>query len=159
MTGSTAAGSAVAVNSGGTLGGNGTVNGAVTVATGGSIQPGSSSIGTLSTGAVTVSGGVYGVDLNGTTPTYDQINSSGTVALGSSVMTLTISSFVNSSTGKVYTIVNAATAITGTFKDKPEGSLISLAGRSLRVSYTSTAVTLTDLGARSDNSLLLMFSP
>ena len=162
VNGSLASGSAVSVSTLGTLGGSGTVNGAITLASGGIIRPGVATgvyIGTLTTAAVTCTGGTYSVDLNGTTPTFDQLNSSGTVALGAAVAALTVPSLVNSAAGKVYTIVNAVTAVTGTFAGRPGGSIISAFGRNLQVAYTATTVTLTDLGAGSGGGgLLLMFS-
>lgn len=48
VNGSTAAGSAVTVNSGGTLGGSGNVKGATTIAAGGTLSPGFNSIATIS---------------------------------------------------------------------------------------------------------------
>ena len=146
VTGSTAAGSAVAVNSGGTLGGTGTVSGAITLASGGIIAPGAAtgvSIGTLNTAAVTyVSGSTYSVDLNGTGPTADRITSSGTVALASA--TLTVASNANPAVGTVYTIVSGS-SITGTFSGLANNAVFAQAGRLFRVVYTTTAVTLTDV--------------
>src|SRR5262249_33694341 len=58
VNGSTAAGSAVAVNNGGTLGGTGTVGGSVTVNTGGTINPGTAgTVGTLTVGSLSFNGG------------------------------------------------------------------------------------------------------
>ena len=53
VNGSTAAASAVTVNSGGTLGGSGTVNGTVLINNGAYLSPGAS-VGTLNTGALTL---------------------------------------------------------------------------------------------------------
>jgi autotransporter-associated beta strand protein len=150
ITGSIAAASAVSVNSGGILGGTGTINGAITLVTGGTLAPGATignSIGTLNTAAVTCTGGTYSVDLNGTTPTFDRITSSGVLALGSGVVTLAIPNYASSAFGKVFTIASAV-SITGSFASAPHGTILNLASRYFRIVYTSTTVTLTDVSAK-----------
>jgi autotransporter-associated beta strand protein len=145
VSGSIHSGSAVTVKNGGTLKGNGTVSGTVTMESGGTIGPGLSgtTIGILNTGAYTfVAGSIYSVNLDGTTPTYDQINVTGTATLGSA--TLTVASIANSANGKAYIIVNA-TSVSGTFNGLPENSTFVVSGRTLRINYTSTQVTLTDV--------------
>ena len=79
---------AVAINSGGILGGNGTISGAVTV--NGTISPGNSP-GTLNTGAATYNGGgSYVWEVNnaagtkGGDPGYDYHNITGNLTIGSS---------------------------------------------------------------------------
>ena len=79
---------AVAINSGGILGGNGTISGAVTV--NGTISPGNSP-GTLNTGAATYNGGgSYVWEVNNATgtkggdPGYDWHNITGNLTIGSS---------------------------------------------------------------------------
>ena len=146
VNGSTHALSAVAVNAGGTLGGTGTVNGTTTVSGTGILAPGvatGNAVGTLNTAAVTVTGGAYAVDLDGTLPSSDKINATGTVSLGAGVAALTIANATNSSAGKVYTIVSAAN-VTGTFSGMPNGAIFTQAGRNFLITYTATAVTLTD---------------
>lgn len=144
VTGATASGSAAAVSSGATLGGNGTVAGAVVVANGGTLAPGTggTSIATLSTGAVTLNASsVFPVDLDGTTPTSDQLSSSAAFTCSG---TLTIASLGNPALGKVYTIVSAA-SVSGTFSGLANNSVFIHAGRLLRITYTATTVTLTDV--------------
>jgi autotransporter-associated beta strand protein len=157
VNGSTSAGAAVAVNNGATLGGNGTVSGAITLATGGTLAPGATtgvSIGTLNTAAVTlVASSTYSVDLNGATPTFDQVNSSGTVALASS--SLSIASVVNGERAKVYTIISAV-SVTGTFSGLADGATFNAHGRVFRINYTATQATLTDLAGTAD-AFLTMF--
>ena len=145
VNGTSAAGSAVSVT--GTLGGTGTINGAITVNNTGKIAPGLAgvAIGQLTTAGVTFnSTSTYSVDLNGTTPTFDKIQSSGTVALGSAANTLTVADIINSVNGKVFTII-AATTLSGTFNGKAEGSSFVVGGRTLRISYLSNNCTLTDI--------------
>ena len=75
---------ATTVNSGGTLGGNGTT-GAVTVNAGGTLAPGASA-GILTTGNVALAAGAsFAVEFGGTNPGvggYDQVKVTGTVSLG-----------------------------------------------------------------------------
>ena len=79
--GSIDAGSAVAVNAGGTLAGIGTVGGAVTVASGGKVSPGAS-VGTLTVAGLTLSSGsLMDFEFNSITPANDQIMVSGSGAL------------------------------------------------------------------------------
>ena len=67
--GSLAAGSAVTVNTGGTLGGSGTVNGTLAVA-GGTVAPGTSGTGTFTAGNTTLAGGTrYTFEINNATGT------------------------------------------------------------------------------------------
>lgn len=153
----------VTVAANATLGGTGTVNGAVTVMSGGILAPGATtgvSIGTLSiVGTLTLgTGRIYSVDLNGTTPTFDQLNLTGSPNLNNA--TLVINSFVNPITGRVYTIVNASVALTGIFATLPQNAILNVSGRNLRVNYTGNTATLTDLGPGSGNSrMLAMFNP
>jgi len=79
--GSLASGSAVTVNNGGTLGGNGIINGTVNVAAGGHIAPGAS-VGTLNVNnTVTVAtGGIWDIDLNASTSAIDLLNVTGNLA-------------------------------------------------------------------------------
>jgi len=144
VTGSTAAGSAMAVSSGATLAGTGTVNGAITLNAGSTLAPGTggTTIGTLTTANVTMNAtSTYSVDLDGATPTYDKINSSGTVTCAGA---LTVTSNTNAAIGKVYVIVNATT-ISGTFASLPNGTQFPAQGRIFQIAYTATQVTLTDM--------------
>jgi autotransporter-associated beta strand protein len=153
VNGSTHASSAVAVNGGGTLGGTGMVNGTTIVSGTGILAPGAATgnaVGTLNTATVTVTGGTYAVDLNGTLSSSDKINATGTVSLGAGVAALTIANATNSSAGKIYTIVNAVN-VTGTFSGMPNGAIFTQAGRNFLITYTSTAVTLTDNAVNSTN--------
>ena len=145
VTGSTAAGSALALNSGATLGGTGTVNGTITLSAGSTLAPGTggTTIGTLSTANVAMNAAsTYSVDLDGATSASDSIKSSGTVTCGG---TLTVASYVNAATTRVYTIVKAATR-SGTFSGLNDGAQFAAQGRIFQIAYTGTQVTLTDMG-------------
>ena len=84
----TGSGTAVTVNSGGSLGGTGTIAGALNVNSGGTVSPGSplSSIGTLTVGSADFSGGgtlvlqVAGYSTPGTS--FDQLDVTGALTLG-----------------------------------------------------------------------------
>jgi fibronectin-binding autotransporter adhesin len=144
VTGSTAAGSAVAVASSSTLGGNGTIAGTITVANGGLLTPGTggTTIATLTTGPVVFNASsTYAVDLDGTTPSFDRITSSGAVACNG---TLTIASLANAALNNTYTIASG-TSIGGTFTGLANNALFVYAGRLFRIAYGATTVTLTDV--------------
>ena len=144
--GTLTSGTAVTVPTGATLDGVGTVSGTVNVQAGGDLAPGDSvdSPGILKTASTTMASAAnVDVDLSGITvgAQYDQLNATGTVNLAGATLNL-LGSFTPVS-GNVFTIVSAA-SVTGTFKDLPQNARISFNGRSLKVSYTPTTVTLTD---------------
>ena len=142
-------GSAVSVN-GGTLGGSGGTTGAVTVATGGTIAPGSS-VGTLNTGALTFTGGAFGLEINTTAVTSDLANVTGNLSLlgGAS---LSITDFAVSGTplsiGQVFTFIDYSGAWdSGAFAGYADDSQFTLGLNDYRISYNgvdnaTTAVTL-----------------
>ena len=88
VSGSTAAGSAVTINSGGSLLGDsavneGTLNGSVTVAAGGAINLQDGSIGTLHVGSLTLNGGTVSFDVgSGSTGNLDLLASAGSLTIG-----------------------------------------------------------------------------
>lgn len=86
---------------------------------------------------------INGTTVNNETTGYRQLRVTGT----SSTVALSDASLVLSGdytpvTGDVFTIVSAI-ALTGTFNDQADGSTISYKGKTLRVNYTATSVTLT----------------
>ena len=84
INGSTAAGSAFTVQTGGTLGGSGTILGTVSVQTGGTLAPGNSP-GLLNTGALTLaSGSTSAFQIDGTArgSLYDAVNVTGAIVYG-----------------------------------------------------------------------------
>ena len=100
---------AVTVNSGGTLGGTGSVG--TLVASGGTVAPGNS-IGTLSVvGTFTQNGGIYQVEVNPTGQS-DRINVTGSASLnGGTVQVLAQTGTRNAS----YTILNATGGVSGAY--------------------------------------------
>lgn len=146
------------VNSGGAIGGTGTV-GALTVA-GGTVGPGNSP-GVLNVqGDYTQTTGTLNVELNGTTlgTQYDQLNVTGLVTLGGAL------------TGTVgYTPVNGdllfilandgADAISGIFSGMADLSTVALGGFSWQISYTADTVGNTFTGGGNDVALMAIPEP
>ena len=144
--------SAVTVNSISTLGGtNGTV-GTVSVA-GGTLSPGvvNGGSGILNSGNVSFTAtSAYKVDLNGTAPGtgYDQLNATGTVALGPfAILDVTMGAWLTPAVGSTFVIIRSTNAISGTFASLPEGAIDVVGGLSFQVSYKNGNVTLTYVAA------------
>ena len=91
------------------------------------------------------SGSDLKIAINGLTAhtQYDRLTILGRVNLAGADLALS-GSYV-SSLGNVFTIVSAGN-VTGTFNGLPENSFVLFNGRVLRVNYTSTTATLTDVG-------------
>ena len=145
VTGSTHASSAVTVNSGGTLGGTGTVNGTITMAASGTIAPGLSgvSIGTLfAKTTVMHASSTYSVDLSGASSS-DLLSAAGQTVTCAG--TLTVANNAGAAVGNTYTIISAGTVDTGRFSGLANNAVFAQGGRLYRITYTSTAVTLTDV--------------
>lgn len=135
---------------GGRLAGTGRV-GTVTVNTGG-ISPGLSA-GILTTGSVTFTAGTdLVVELNGVAAGsgYDQLAVVGTATLSGAALQTTLGFSPSTSVATIFTVVSndGTDPIVGTFAGLSEGALLTLGGRSLRVSYVGgdgNDVTLTVL--------------
>jgi len=140
------------VNSGGTLAGTGTISNTVTVNNGGTLSPGTSP-GIINTGNLTLtSGSTLTIELNGPTvgAQYDQVNGTGTVALGNATLNLVLG--FAPSTGQVFTIINndLVDPVMGTFNGLAEGSIVTSGSQQFRISYvggTGNDVTLTAVAA------------
>ncbi|MGO8897425.1 MAG: autotransporter-associated beta strand repeat-containing protein, partial [Isosphaeraceae bacterium] len=147
VNGSLASASAVSVSSGAILGGGttttpGTIGG--TVSDSGILSPGqsygSTGTGILDTATTTFnSGSALDVDLNGTTAGsgFDQLNVTGTTALGSGTSTLNLSVGPNfsASIGATFVIVNTTAGVSGTFAGLSQGSSILASGQTFTISY------------------------
>jgi len=83
---STTAQSAVAVSNNATLGGTGTIGGAITVHDGGTLSPGNS-IGTLTTGASVVLNGTLAIEIDGSTA--DRLHVSGNLDITKATLAIT----------------------------------------------------------------------
>jgi len=136
------ANSAVTVQDGGTLGGNGST-GAVTVEYGATLAPGAgASAGLLNTGALSLeAGATFAVELGGANAGvggYDQIHVTGTVTLsGATLSTSLIGSFApTSGTFEIIDNDGSSDAVVGTFAGLAEGATFALGGQTYKISYT-----------------------
>jgi hypothetical protein len=118
----------VTVNGTGTLGGNGTISGAVNVsASGATINPGATAgaIGTLNTGALTLSNSSkFSVDMTSLSGNADQINVTGTVNITLASLQLNIPNGTEFAAGATYTLINndGLDAISGAFSNAAAGT-------------------------------------
>ena len=150
ITGSLTGSSGVAVQSGATLGGNGSISGLVAINPGGTLAPGNSP-GTLSTGALSFSAAsTLALEVNGTSAgSYDVVNVTGGVTLGGALSLsgsyLTTPSVTND---LFFAIINdGADAISGTFAGIADGSHVFAAnGQDFIVSYFGDSVGGTPTG-------------
>lgn len=129
--------SVVTVQSGATLGGNGTT-GALTIENGGTVAPGTSA-GVLQTGNFDLqNGGNFVLELNSTDPGsgYDQLSVVGTVTLAGN-LTLTLG-FTPTAGDLFFILLNdGADAIAGTFAGLPDGATFTQNGQTLEISYSA----------------------
>ncbi|MCB1061570.1 MAG: LEPR-XLL domain-containing protein, partial [Verrucomicrobiae bacterium] len=145
----TTGGSAFRVESGGTVDGNGTFNGAFFVEDGGTIAPGNSP-GLISTGNLDLDG-IYEVEITGDggpgdANGHDQINVTGTVGIdaGTAVLTLDITGLgaTEITGGDSFVIIanDGVDAVTGTFSNYAEGDVVvtnvDATGINLTITYT-----------------------
>ena len=126
----TGTGSVTVNNAGTTLGGTGTIAGTVTVNAGGNIAPGNggNNTGTLQTGALTLAGATFRVDINGPTPgTFDQLQvNTGGVTLGNQTSTLVVTVGTTLAPGQTFMILNKVSGgnSTGIFAGIPQGGTV-----------------------------------
>jgi autotransporter-associated beta strand protein len=134
---------AVAVDSGATIGGSGTV-GSIT-ATAGTVSPGDSSTLTgilTDTGPMTLTGSSnFDVTINGTTvrSQYDQVSAGGAVDLTGATLNVAVPSFVPT-VGQQFTILHntSGSPVTGTFTGLAEGATLTAAGYDFSITYKGT---------------------
>lgn len=126
----------VDVGSGGILKGTGTVD-MLSIAAGGIVAPGHSP-GCLNTGDL-IEGGTYQVEIGGTAACtgYDQIKVTGTVDVTDGIVETSLYNKYLPKQGEVYTIISndGTDAVTGTFKNLPEGATFDQNGVTFKVSY------------------------
>jgi len=143
----------LAMVTGGTLGGTGTVKNVAVSGTGRISPATATTTGTLTTtGDVSFAAGTeYTAQINSNgSPTSDTLAVTGTLALGAEVATLAFSdlgSAVLSSSVKLV-LATATTAITGTFTGLPNNSSVAIGGNTYQLKYDDTvgalkAITLT----------------
>jgi len=127
--------SAVIVNAGGTLAGNGTTGNVS--ANNGKVTPGNSP-GLLNSGSLALNpASVLEVELNGTNAgvSYDQINVAGTVNLGGATLKPLLG--FNSAVGNQFVIIanDGVEPITGTFNGLPESSTLIAGSAIFQITY------------------------
>ena len=143
----------MAVNSSGTLGGGGTVNGAITLNASGNLDPGGTvgAVGTLTAAAVTMNAASsFTVQIGATA---DRLTTAGAANIslnGATLIGSLISGFVAGS-GNTYDIVTATGTgrIVGTFAGLTDGVSVNIGGELFTITYvggvgTATAVRLID---------------
>ena len=144
-----AATGAVSVNTG-TLGGTGTVGGAISVAATGTLAPGTS-IGTLTaaSGALFVAGSTFSVEINTDTTTADLLAvSSGAVNLGNATLSVAKSGAAIPADGTKFTLASYAPGmLSGQFNGLADGAVVSIDGLNYILDYnddvTPNTITLT----------------
>jgi len=134
----------VTVNTG-TLGGDGTIAGSVTVGTGvgpASISPGAR--GVNDTGLLTIqdaltfgSHGAYNFQLDSAKSTADTLNANGVTIGGRAVLSTSDLDPAELTTGTSFVIIDntAATPISGTFSNLPDGTIVSIGANNLQANY------------------------
>jgi autotransporter-associated beta strand protein/autotransporter passenger strand-loop-strand repeat protein len=146
--------SAIQVESGGTIGGTGTV-GAVTVDSGGTFAPSDPAQFTVASLSLT-SGANFDEQIAGTSAGaggYDQtiVGNGGTVSLGNATLDLSFDSF-QASVGQVFEIIDneGSSAVSGSFNGLAQGATFEADGDTFQISYTGGTgndVTLTVMSA------------
>jgi len=130
----------VALSSGTTLGGVGTVGSISTSSA--TLNPGDTTPGTLTdTGALTLdSGSTYDVTLNSDT-VFSQMKVGGAINLGSAKLNLSLGSGFTPTGNDQFTIIQntSSTPITGTFAGLAEGAIVTASGEQFRISYKGGA--------------------
>lgn len=136
VNGSISTSSLTTVASGAIIGGSGTI-GALTVSSGGFINPGNSP-GILSTGNY-VQAGTYNAEINGLTPgtQHDQINVTGTVDITGGSLVAAFSGTGYAANDLIFILLNDSTdAITGTYSGYANGATVATHdGFSWNISY------------------------
>jgi autotransporter-associated beta strand protein len=165
------AGSPVAVGSGSTLGGIGTV---ASITTGGAtVSPGDGAAGVLvDSGSLSLgqdassSASTYSVVIDGSTPGtgadhYSQTQVAGSIALNGATLNITVGPDFTQSVPTSFTIIDntGSSTVTGTFSGLPQGGTTVISGVTFAISYTggssSNSVVLTEV----DPSTVSVSSP
>jgi hypothetical protein len=144
------------------IGGTGTLAGPLTVNNGGTIAPGNS-VGTLTTGNLTLSGGRLEIELNNANA-YDILKVNGTVNITNSSLVTSLLSSSGGSVGDIfYILINDLNdEIQGTFQGMANNSTFTQNGNSYMISYFanfSDDAALRSLTGGNDIALQLMAIP
>lgn len=133
----------VSAEAGATLGGTGSINGAVTVQSGGILAAGTSpGTLTLNNGLTVAAGGIVSAEIGGTTAgsTYDQLVVNGSVNVTGATLDIDLGSYTPVVGDSYILIDNDGTdAITGTVSlwgsNRAEGARFTISGKSYHISY------------------------
>ena len=132
---------AVTVASGASLEGIGTLGSAITIESGGNLQPGVGSEGTLIIDSDLNLAGVYDFDISGTTvSTHDLTSVTGNVTLSGTLNVVEAggTDFSSLTVGDEIRLIDltGAGSVSGTFADLAEGGAVTLGGSVFTISYT-----------------------
>ncbi len=147
----------VDINKAVTLRGTPTIAGSLTTSIAGAVISPGFSPGIINSGNLSLSpASTVSIELNGTTPGsgHDQLNVTGTVALGGAVLAVTTS--YSAVIGNSFVIVNndGADAVSGTFNGLSEGATFIVGGTTFQISYiggTGNDVVLTVITVTCNN--------
>ena len=120
--------SSVFVNSGGELGGTGTIGGAVSVSDGGEVQPGDDGVGTLTLLANTTINGGFAFDIDGAgSDTLVVDVDASTVTLNASTSSLSVTDATAPTAGSSILVIDNAGSddVIGTFAGHAEGAMVT----------------------------------
>jgi len=130
------------VDSSGTFGGTGLSQASATIGTGTAakayLAPGNGGIGTLAVGGLVInSNGTYNLEVSTNKGTSDKMKASNVSLVGNPVLSITDIDSGSLAVGTNFTILEntGANAISGTFKDLPEMSIMKVSGYDWRVTY------------------------
>ena len=139
--GSLAAG-AVTVASGAALGGDGTIGGSVSVASGGTLSPGNLGVGTLTVGGLTLNnGGIVNFEFSGTNDLISVTNAGGLTLNGGNLNLFNAGTTAAFATNGTYTLINYNGALSGALSNLSVSN--PTAGKFYTLASTATAVQLT----------------
>ncbi len=133
-------------NSGSVLGGTGSIAAAVSVSGGGTLNPGnnvgvggaSSTVGTLSVGALTLSNNVSAIfDVNSAT-LYDRLLASGGIDFNRGTLTLNVNPNAMFAAGQVLHLFHTDDRLRGTFAGIDNGGFYNFGGSLFQAMYTPT---------------------
>lgn len=150
-------GSPVSVNSGGTLGGTGSISTAVVVNTGGTVAPGLSA-GQLDTGDFMLStGSTLSIEIGGLVAgtSYDQLNVTGTLTLGGTLSVSLLGGFTPAENDIFVIALNdnlGDDSVFDTFTDLPQGGTFEVGEFQFAVDYAYNA----DAGAVGNDVALVV---
>ncbi|HZJ17008.1 MAG TPA: autotransporter-associated beta strand repeat-containing protein, partial [Chthoniobacteraceae bacterium] len=154
-------GSDVDVQDGATLGGTGTTDD-VTAESGGTVAPGITGAGLLSTGNFDLNSGAHlAIELGGTGAgsQYDRVQVTGGLTLAGDLQGSLINGYLPVAGDLFFIIINdGSDAVTGTFNGLAQGGMLDFGGRTFQVSYAGDVATQSFTGGN-DVALIVVPEP